>query len=346
MADVLDQEEVDALLAAVEQGSFFDDHEETSIGSAPVATEHELYDFTQPEILTKAESEALHTLSEFFARDFKSEMSAFLQDEFNVQFQQADVLTYQTLKTAFQSPYSCLNMMTASPLEGQLIVELHPAIVFPVIDKLLGGGKNVDTSVPERELTSIEWRLVGSISERIINVLDRTWKRVAPLKFALVGVESMEHLVCVIPEYEPVVLLSFVLEMGEAQGTMQLCLPYKMFKKVLPRVVQRFGPSPVPLAPGISAPPLEEKKKSVEPNDTLLETIPDVQLEAVVSLGEVMLNVGVLEQLKVGDVIPLHTTAETPLDLKIKGVPKFRVSPAVLHSHAAIKILGAIESKK
>ncbi len=45
----------------------------------------------------------------------------------------------------------------AEPLEGNLILDINPSILYPIIDRLLGGGRD-PTPITRRPLTEIELR--------------------------------------------------------------------------------------------------------------------------------------------------------------------------------------------
>ncbi|MBI4568503.1 MAG: FliM/FliN family flagellar motor switch protein [Planctomycetes bacterium] len=342
MTEVLDQSEVDVLLAAVEQdGLDLSGGGEQGGGGGGPPTANEPYDFRQPEFLTPNQKEALKTLHLYFARDFKQALSSFLQDEVKVELREADVLAYSTMAGAFSNPFSCLNVLTAKPLSGQLIVEIHPAIVFPLIDKLLGGGKAVDVQAPERPLTTIEWRMVSSITQRIVAVLNTTWRKVADIDFRIVGTESNPVLVKIMAEHEPVVLIAFDLHMGEANGVMNVCIPFHALRPLLGRLTDLFGASPKTPAPGGDGRAKPHAPETPAVNADVQRSLLDAELDARCDIGFAMVKVNDLESLAAGDVVPIEAMAGAGAEFTfcVNGIPKFRVAPRSMRNHAAVQIL-------
>ena len=69
-----------------------------------------------------------------------------------------DQLTYSEFVFSLENP-TCFNLLKAEPLEGNLILDINPSILYPIIDRLLGGGKEAGP-LARRPLTEIELRLV------------------------------------------------------------------------------------------------------------------------------------------------------------------------------------------
>ena len=49
-------------------------------------------------------------------------------------------LTYGEFVFSLENP-TCFNLLKADPLEGNLILDINPSILYPIIDRLLGGGR-------------------------------------------------------------------------------------------------------------------------------------------------------------------------------------------------------------
>ena len=64
-----------------------------------------------------------------------------------------DQLTYDEFILSVARPTS-LSIVNMAPLEGNAVIELSPSIVFPIVDRILGG-KGIALPKP-RELTEIE----------------------------------------------------------------------------------------------------------------------------------------------------------------------------------------------
>ena len=173
MADVLDQTEVDALLSAVDGGAVETSDPELAAPGQPRQQEIHSYDFKRPERVSKDQIRSLEAIHESFARNFGASLSAFLRTIVEIRVATIEQLTYSEFIHSLPNP-TCFNLLNASPLEGQLCMEISPLIVYPIIDRLLGGS-SAELFIPQRPLTIIEWRLVERITNRALATLTEGW---------------------------------------------------------------------------------------------------------------------------------------------------------------------------
>ncbi len=234
MADVLDQNEVDALLAAVSEGGV-EGSDETAPFAAPSAREVHAYDFKRPERVSKDQMRAIEGIHEAFARNLGASLSGFLRTIVEVRVATTEQLTYSEFIYSLPNPTN-FNLLTAEPLEGQLCLELSPLIIYPIIDRLLGGS-NSELFIPQRPLTVIEERLVGCITDRALTTLIEAWSDMTEVNFKIVEVESNPHLVQIVAPNEIVVVIGFEIKIGNRAGTMSLCLPFKVIEPVMSKLV-------------------------------------------------------------------------------------------------------------
>ncbi len=57
-------------------------------------------------------------------------------------------LTFSEFIHALPNP-TCFNLLSAKPLDGQMCLEISPLIIYPIIDRLLGGS-SADMFIPQR----------------------------------------------------------------------------------------------------------------------------------------------------------------------------------------------------
>ena len=198
MPEVLNQGEVDALLEAIGSGEV--GAEGTDSGGVFVATgqprenvEIRAYDFKRPERVSKDQIRSLEQLHEGFARNFGASLSGFLRTIVEVRVANIEQLTYGEFIQALPNP-TCFNLLSCSPLEGQMCLEISPLIIYPIIDRLLGGS-NAELFIPQRPLTSIEQRLVSKITDRAMSAMTEAWEGIERVDFALEQSESNPQLV-------------------------------------------------------------------------------------------------------------------------------------------------------
>lgn len=237
MADLLEQSEVDALLAAVDSGEVSEPDPQEDQPSVETLEEKEVtsYDFKRPERVSKEQMRALEGIHEGFARNFGAALSGFLRTIVEVRVVTTEQLTYSEFIHSLPNPTN-FNLLTAAPLEGQMCLEVSPLIIYPVIDRLLGGS-NSELFVPQRPLTLIEQRLVGRITDRALTCLTEAWTELVEVEFKITEVESNPHLVQIVAPNEVVVVLGFEIKTGGHAGTMSLCIPFNVIEPVIGKLL-------------------------------------------------------------------------------------------------------------
>src|SRR5438270_10665271 len=234
VTDVLDQSEVDALLAAVDAGQVqaLDTPSPRIFGSTGKSqVDVQVYDFKRPERVSKDQMRALEGLHEGFGRNFGAALSGYLRTIIEVTVAHIEQLTYSEFIHSLPNP-TCFNLLKAEQLDGQLCLEISPLIIYPIIDRLLGGS-NADLFIPQRPLTQIEQRLVQRITDRATHHLSEAWSNLTPVTYSVQDFESNPQLVQIVPPNETVVVVGFELKMGNRAGTMSLCIPYNVIEPIM-----------------------------------------------------------------------------------------------------------------
>jgi flagellar motor switch protein FliM len=322
MADVLSQSEVESLLAALDPGSA-----QTTPADAGDAANAQIsvYDFKRPERVSKEQMRTFQGVHEGFSREFGAALSAMVRSIVEVKLISVDQLTYSEFVFSLENP-TCFNLLKADPLDGHIIMDLNPSIIFPIIDRLLGGGRAPMQNVPRRPLTEIELRLASRITDRAIEALRNAWSSVCDLALKVTQVESNPQLVQIVPPNEVIVLISFEISMGEMRGIMNLCIPYNTIE---------------PLAGKLSANTWSSyTQKQPDRRQILnLETgVSNAGVEMVVNLASTKLTAEELVGLAVGDVIVTEHDHHLPLEVSIEGRPKYHGFAGLAKGHKAVRI--------
>src|SRR6187401_3546202 len=181
MADeILSQAEVESLLTTMESQEARASAALSGGGAGVRATgarvrdKISIYDFKRPERVGKEQMRALQSLHEGFGRNFGAALSALLRTMVEVKLTSVDQLTYSEFVFSLENP-TCFNLISAQPLEGQLILDINPSILFPVIDRLLGGSTGAAPPA-RRPLTEIELRLVSRITNLFLKEMQHAWE--------------------------------------------------------------------------------------------------------------------------------------------------------------------------
>lgn len=325
MADVLDQSEVDALLAAVDAGDLDDIAQKRRRGVAAAKDVHS-YDFKRPERVSKDQMRALEGIHEGFARNLGASLSGFLRTIIEVRVATTEQLTYSEFIHSLPNPTN-FNLLTCEPLEGQMCLEVSPLIIYPIIDRLLGGS-SAELFIPQRPLTMIELRLVGRITDRALACLTEVWSNLVPVNFMLSEVESNPHLVQIVAPNEVVVVIGFEIKMGARAGTMSLCIPFNVIEPVMGKLA----------AQGWLA--YQRRAAAEDHTKDLTRTLGGAEIELQAYLAETTITVRDLLTLQPGDILQTTKLASAPLLIQAEGRNKFYARLGRHKDNRALKIAG------
>jgi flagellar motor switch protein FliM len=330
--EILTQAEVESLLGAMPSAKAqpADDADRLaqgpSAGSLPTDVRPKImaYDFKRPERVGKEQMRALQSLHEGFGRNFGAALSALVRCLVEVKLTSVDQLTYSEFVFSLETP-TCFHVIRAQPLEGNFILDINPSILFPMIDRLLGG-RHSSGPVVRRPLTDIELRLVSRITRLLLEELQRAWDRVLDLSLAVERVESHPQLVQIVLPNEVVVLISFELAMGDVRGMMNLCIPFHSIEQLTSRLAATSGLTSRSAMP------------TAQSAETIRQRLAGSQVQVVVTLAESKLRTADLLGLRVGDIITTETDSRSLVDVQVQGVTKFHARPGLFKGQKAIQI--------
>jgi len=339
MNDLLDQNEVDALLAAVESGGdeeevggeaskvFFSSRRTGSLEDVEIRD----YDFKRPERVSKDQMRALQTLHEAFARSYGALLSGFLRTIVEVKVASIEQMTFSEFTHSLPNP-TCFNLLSCEPLDGNMCMEISPLIIYPVMDRLLGGS-NADLFIPQRPLTAIELRLVSKIIDKAKTGLAEAWANIMPLNFQLEECESNPALVQIVPPNEVVVVVSFEVKMGNRAGTMSLCIPYNVIEPVIDKLSNQTWAA------------YKRNKNDGQLRSRLESHLEGAKIEVTTVLADTTISVTDLINLQIGDVILTEKPASSPLSLSVEGKRKYIGQLGQYRGNRAFKVSRQINPK-
>ena len=334
MADVLDQSEVDKLLAAAMAGPEPESDTRPKVFSRHrrdlAQVEVRPYDFRRPERVSKDQMRALQTLHEAFARNFGASLSGFLRTIVEVKVATCEQMTYSEFISGLPNPTS-FNLVSADGLEGQMCLEVSPLIIYPIIDRLLGGTSQ-DLFIPQRPMTLIESRLISNVNTRGLQALSEAWANLRQLKFEIVASESNPQLVQIVPPNEVVVVIGFELKMNNRAGTMNLCIPYNVIEPMMEALSAQSWFSNA------------RNQRNATAQKELSKLLGRAPLGVTAILAETTISVHDLVNLAPGDVIVTTTGSTRPALLCVEGEKKFLAAIGKFKSQRALKILREIRT--
>src|SRR5580693_6314571 len=124
------------------------------------------FDFRRPDRIPKSQVRAIHLLHDTFVRNLVSSLSAYLRSYLTVNLVSVEQLSYAEFLDGLPSP-TCIVALGLSPYYCNGVLELNPALVFPMLEMLLGGTEKGSGNI-QRDITEIEQKLLDGLFRIIL----------------------------------------------------------------------------------------------------------------------------------------------------------------------------------
>jgi flagellar motor switch protein FliM len=315
MAKILSQEEVDALLKSHTKPAG-----KASAGGAPergaspqpakkaqAQRKVTLYNFRRPDRVSREQMRSLHFMHDRFARNFSSSLSAYLRSITEVNLVSVEQLSYQEFLLSVPDP-TCFNAISIKPLEGALALEVNPTLVFPIIDKMLGGPGEPLKQL--RTMTDIEQSIFDGVLKLVLEDLREAWRGIVDLDFRIQARETSPQLIQIVAPNEVVLLVVFEVKMGPVSGMINLAIPSIILEPISTKFDQEMFTG-------------YKKSSTFEEARLLMASLKRCHMEAAAEIHGTSLSLEEVLQLKAGDLIPLTKRFDAELDLCVDGIPRF-----------------------
>lgn len=319
MVDVLSQNEIDALLAALSSGEMDAEELKKEDSTKKVRS----YDFKRAVRFSKDHIRSLTRVHENFARYLTTYFSAQLRTFVQISVVSVDQLPYDEFIRSVPK-MTILNVFEAEPLEGRMVLEVHPNVAYAMLDRLLGGVGNSPAKISA--LTEIEQVVMERIFSRTFESFQEAWRSVVELSPHLVTLETNPQFLQLVSPNETIALISLSTKIGETTGMINLCIPHVVLEPIMPRLsVHHWFVS-------------QKKTRVAEEVEALQQRVNKASLTMVAELGESSITVNEMLNLSVGDVITLNKGTGQGLQIKVGEKLKYYATPGAVKGKLAIQI--------
>lgn len=319
MSEVLSQHEIDALLSALSSGEM----DAEALKKEDAGKKVKTYDFKRALRFSKDQIRSLTRIFENYARLITTYFSAQLRTFVQISVSSVDQLPYEEFIRSIPT-MTILNVYTAKPLEGRMVMEVNPNIAYAMLDRLLGGQGSGSTYT--NNLTEIE---MSVMEKMFINALDRltdAWKTIIDLQPELDFLEVNPQFLQMVSPNDTVAVVSLSTKIGDVSGMINFCLPHVVLEPVIPKLTAHHW--------------LSTQKKSIASKESAIieQRVKKAKLPLIAELGHSTIKVGEFLQLSVGDVIRLDRSMNEELIVKVGDRKKFYAQPGVYKGRVAVQI--------
>jgi len=318
VGDVLSQNEIDSLLAALSTGEL-DVDEIQEKGDRQVKN----YDFKRPAKFSKEHLRTLEIIYEHYGRLMATNLPVLLRKNIQVSVASSETVTFSEFTNALSNPV-ILGIINFQPLGGNIILDLAANLGFAMIDRMLGG-KGIPLE-KNRDFSEIEMTVIEKIMIIAIQLMREPWKNVLDVSPILERIETNPQFAQVIAPNEMIAIVTLNVKIGEIEGFMNVCLPYFTLESVMDKLNTKYWFSTM------QDDTSENYKIYIE---SLIKRV-DVPIK--VNMGTSAITVTDFINLQVGDIIRLDAHVESELDVFVGNIKKFKAVPGTDKDKYAARI--------
>jgi flagellar motor switch protein FliM len=297
---VLSQQEIDAILGKARSELKMDDG-----GNKRVV---QTCDFRTAGQMSEAYARFLTNLYEGFARSASNSLGAFLRAHFEMVLASVEQMPVRDFVAAYQET-GFVAVLSLHPGDTAVLLQVDNALVFPVIDVLLGGSGAA--TLKAREMTEIDRGIMEGVAHVLCRQLEATWQSMA-ITVRLDRQQNAAQIENVFPSTEKLIALTFEVKLNETAGAVNLLFPASFAAAMLRE---------------ISADP----RKKVPPRATvksgLRQRVLDCAFSCTVGIANLRVPLREVAALKPGSVLNLGLSIKTPASLILGGREYFDAIP-------------------
>lgn len=320
MADVLSQNEIDALLSALSTGELESDETNKEEEKHKI----KLYDFKSPQKFSKEHIRTIELVHDNYARIISNYLTGQIRHNVKVKIETVEQITYEEFIHSVQNP-TIITIFKMPPLTGNIIFETNPQFSLQVIDILLGGNGN--RKVETKEFSDIDKNIMRQVTTGMIRNLKLAWESILEVETEVEGIETNPAINQTLAPNEPVALIAFSVEMNKRSTFINMCIPYLSIEKILDKLVVQYAFQN------------NDENLIAESRGKIEEGIQKVDIEVKAELGTTHLTVDDFLKLTKGDVIKLDNKSSSPIKVYVGNEECYYGKPGITGKNMGVMIL-------
>lgn len=326
MSEVLSQQEIDNLLAALSTGELdaneIQNNEEKQVKD---------YDFKRPVKFSKEHLRTLEIIFEHYGRLLSTNLQVHLRKNVQVTVNSSETVTFSEFSNALSSPV-ILSIINFAPLPGNILMELSLNIGYVIIDRMLGGqGTALERT---KDFSEIEMAILEKILVVCMQLLREPWKNVVEIDPMLDRIETNPQFAQIIAPSDMIAIVTLNIKIGEVEGMMNVCLPYFTLEDIMDNLNTKFWYSTIHEA---------GDENYVEHLESLVKRV-SVPVRAL--LGTSSISVNDFMNLQLGDIIRLDSEINGDLMVYVGNIKKFTAVPGSSKDKYAVQVTSVLEEEE
>jgi flagellar motor switch protein FliM len=284
MSDVLNQDEIDALLHGVDSGA---------VDTVPEVVDPTVardYDFSTQTRIVRGRMPTLEMINERFARLMRLSLFTMVRRSPEISVLGVTTPKYAEYVPGLSVPTS-LNLIRFNPLSGTSLMIFEAKLVFALIDCYFGGTGRY-AKIEGRDFTSTETQMIEMLMELVVKATREAWDPVLSVDVELVNREMNPNLANIVSPTEIVVVSRFRVEIDGVGGEIHITFPYSTLE-----------PLKDTLRAGMQS---DRASREERWSQILRNELEESEVDVSASLGHARVSLGQLLDMRPGDVLPIE----------------------------------------
>lgn len=327
MKQVLTQQEIDSLLNALNTGELDTD----SLQDGKEKDKVRSYDFRRPIKLSKEYINTLYMIFENFSKIAGNLLSSQIHANVDIKLAVVEQISYDEFIHSIPKT-TLMGIFHSKPLSGIQLLEINPQFCMQVIELVCGGLDNQQIrNIDDKQgFTDIELGILEETVQIILKAFESAWNEVVKVETEIDNLETNPQLVQSMSPNEPVILISFTMDVSKQKSFMNICIPFVSFENIVDKLSFKNWFD-------------FEKETDGSEKEILTERIMSSTVDLKIGLGETIITVDDFLQLERGDILQLDMKITEPLKMYVEDQLHYLVKPGQINGQLAVQVLQYIE---
>lgn len=310
MAEVLSQNQIDMLLAAMNSG---DDTEKTKSKENSPGMRYRKYDFYSPKKFTKDKLRLLQDVFDKYTRIVVSQVNSMFRFGCEIQVSTIEEQRYYEFSNALKDTDILASldlMLQGERVNKPVLMHITLPIMLDFMDRMMGGeGDDADVS-SDYVYTEIERALYSNIMSYLSEGLGDAWNNYVNMEFCYRHIEDNPTMLQVIGVDETVVIVILEVKGEDGNGgRISICLSGDLLTDIFAIYDRRTY--------------REKNTNFVDMSEHIMDSLNQSLVDISVKLGSVVITMKDLRELREGDIINLNKPKDSLVAVDVAKRPWF-----------------------
>lgn len=322
----MSQKEIDSLLNALHTGEI-----DPKANEEEEKTRVREYDFRRPIKLSKEYMNTLNILFEKFAEISSDILSAQVRTNTAITLEAVEQISFDEFINSVPG-ITIMGIFHCIPLTGNQIIEINPQFGVQVVELMCGGTKSRDKKgVKKDKFTEIELGIMEDTVQNLLKGFRSAWTEIMEIEPVLDDIETNPQQLQTMSPNEPVVRISFGVEIFDSKSSMHMCIPYISFENIIDK---------------LSIKSWFDMERSYDENkykELITDGLAGAEVALTVEMGKTIITVDDFLHLETGDIIQLDMSTDKPMKMYVEDKVHYLVQPGIHNEKLAVQILQYLE---